>query len=580
MAFLRLLCLLMAPALACSANPLRRAPEPTPAAATAVAPKLFATPAAPAALAAPATSAPNAPLVFTQALAADVDLLSPVLTADATSQALLGMILPRLIERDPQTGAPVATGLATGWEWSPDGATLTVTVRSEVSWSDGAPVTGRDVGFTFAALAAPDVESPLRAWVTNLSAITSLDANTLIFALHQPDCTFLQALTLPILPSHLFAPDLSDLATNAWNEAPTVGAGPFLFVARTPGNSLELARNPTYFKGAPAIAEYRLRVIPDADDRLRALLSGAVDLADELPAEAGALSGGVRMVSFLRDGYSMLALNMADPAAPQPGRSESGAILPQSPHPILGDLRVRKAIAQGMDVPRLLAGAYGANAAALTSWVLPTLPWAFAADLPAYAYDPDAARTLLDDAGWRVPSTDGVRARGGVRLALTLVTNRDNPLRVRLAEEMRAALNALGFDVTVQALPFAEAADLILQQRYDLALLGWEQVGPDPAAGPYFDSRADLPGVGVNVTSYQKPTVDTLFDAARTVPACDLQTRGDLYRQIQRQVQGDAALLPLNGSLNHVGIAAGWQNIIPGPWALDAGIEAWVQTGE
>jgi ABC-type transport system substrate-binding protein len=146
---------------------------------------------------------------------------------------------------------------------------------------------------------------------------------------------------------------------------------------------------------------------------------------------------------------------------------------------------------------------------------------------------------------------------------------------MRLAEAIRSALNALGFDVTLQALPFDEASTLILAQRHDMALLGWEQVGPEPAAGPWFDSRADLPGAGVNVTSYQNPVVDTLFDAARTVPGCDLQARGDLYRQIQRQVAGEVALLPLNGTVNHVGIGAAWRGVAPGPWGMDAGVEGW-----
>lgn len=568
-ALLRSICLLMLPTLACSANPFRRTAEP---AATTV--PAQATAETDAALAA-ATAAPATTQRFTQALASDIVSLNPVLAGDAASQAVQGLILPRLIERDAQTGAPASTGLATGWAWSADGATLTVTLRSGVMWSDGAPVTARDAGFTFAALAAPNVQSPLRALVDNLSAITPIGEEQLVFTLHQADCTFLQTLTLPILPSHLFAPDLSDIATNPWNDAPTVGAGPFLFQSRTSGAQITLARNPGYFKGVPVVDTLTLRVLTEATARLRALLAGEIDFADGLPAEAGALSGGVQMMNVLRDGYSMLAINLADPAAPQPGRSEAGALQPQPPHPILGDLRVRQAIAQGIDVAQLLRATYGADAAPLTSWVLPTIPWAVATDLAIPAFDPAAARALLDAAGWRAAEGSRIRTRDGAPLALTLATNRDNPLRIRLAEGMREALNALGFDVTVQQLSFAEASAIIMQQRYDLALLGWEHVGPDPAGGPYFDSRKDVPGAGVNVTSYQNPIVDTLFDAARTAPACDLQARGDLYRQIQRQVQGEAALLPLNGIRNHMGIAAGWKNVAPGPWGLYEGIEGW-----
>ncbi len=267
-AFLRLLCLLMLPLLACNANPLRGTPEPALEPAATAAPTATTEPAVTAAAPAPVAAA-SAPLVFTQALTADVAQFNPVLTAAAADHAVQGLFLPRLIERDAQTGEPLATGLATGWEWSTDGATLTVTLRNDVYWSDGAPVTGRDVGFTFAALAAPAVQSPLRPLVDNLSAISPQEDGALVFNLHRPDCTFLQTLTLPILPSHLFADDLSDITTNGWNDAPTVGAGPFLFHERTPGESIALVRNPNWFKGAPAIAEYNLRVIPDAADRLR-----------------------------------------------------------------------------------------------------------------------------------------------------------------------------------------------------------------------------------------------------------------------------------------------------------------------
>ncbi len=414
-ALLRVLCLLMLPTLACSANPFRAA---APADATR-------TPEAPAAAGAAtplvATQdtavTPNAvapPLRFTQALATDVESFNPILTADAASQAVIGLLLPRVLELDAQTGASAATGLAEGWEWSPEGATLTVTLRSDLRWSDGVAVTGRDVGFTFAALAAPAVESPLRARSRGICAQSRPWASIhLVFSLNQADCTFLQALTLPILPSHLFANDLSDIATNAWNVAPTVGAGPFLFAGRKPGEDIALVRNPAYYKGAPEIAAFDLRVVPSQEERMRLLMAGSIDLAEDLPTVASALAGGVRVAPILRDSFAMLAMNVADPAAPQPGRSEAGALLPQTPHPILGDLRVRQAIAQGMDVPRLVELSYRGDAAPITSWILPTTPWAYAADLPPLLHDPEAARALLDEAGWLV--TDGTTSRDSRR---------------------------------------------------------------------------------------------------------------------------------------------------------------------
>lgn len=561
---LRLIMLLGLSALACRANPFRSEPEPTP------------VPTAPAAQI-PAAIPTPAPVgrSFTEAVPEDADLFNPLLTTNATSLDVIGKILPRLVGQDPVSGLPVPSELAETWLWSPDGRTITFTLRSGVTWSDGVVVTSRDVGFTYAALASPDVRSPLAALAAPLESIALPDARTLVVTLAAPDCSALQSLQLPVLPSHLFAAGFADIATNPFNTAPTVGAGPFLFAGREPGARIDLVRNEGYWKGAPAIERYSLLVIPDAIQRAARAGDGSVDLAMEVPGDRTIVSAGPsRTIALLRDGYSMLVMNLADPRAPEPGQDLAGALLAQTPHPVLGDARVRQALAQGLNIPQIVAEVYGADAAPLLSYVLPTIPWAFESLAP-YPYDLGAARQLLDDAGWTDADGNGYRERGDQRLQLAMLTNNDNPRRVTLGERLTRALQDLGVDVRFDALPFDAASEAVLEQRYDLAIVGYEGLGADPGPLEFWHSRADVPGSGLNLSSSQSAAVDRLLDEARSIPGCDMGQRGVRYRAVQQRIHEDVPALLLSGQLEHIAIPTDWQNVLPQPWSIDYNVETW-----
>ena len=128
----------------------------------------------------------------------------------------------------------------------------------------------------------------------------------------------------------------------------------------------------------------------------------------------------------------------------------------------------------------------------------------------------------LEEAGWTDPDGDGVRARAGVPLRLTLQTNADNPLRVRLSEFVAAQLRPVGFDIVVHPMGFEELTDTLLGQRYDMVVIGWENLGADPGNSPFWHSRDDVPGAGFNFTSFQDADVDNLLDAALQNPTCDV----------------------------------------------------------
>jgi len=525
---------------------------------------------------------------FVQLVAAGADTFNPVAATSPASLAVLDLIYPRLVGQDVKTGAITPTELAERWEISADGLTYTFFLRDTVYWSDGRPVTAADVRFTYAALADPAVQSPYRDRTQAIARIETPDPYTVVFTLAQPDCTIMQGLRSPLLPSHRYASDLSDLASNPLNAAPEVSAGPFRFTAHTPGQQIVLEANPSYWKGAPSIQRWTLRTVVDPAQRLRLLAEGEADLVWFSASETAGLDlapagGNLIWERTPAPAFHFLALNLADPANPQPGHAtasgeaEDGALVPQAAHPILGERAVRQAIALGIHGERVIAEAMGGYGYALGSDVLPSIAWAHAEDVAPVVYDPDQARALLDEAGWRTANGDGegVREKDGRRMALRLDVNAGNPVRVAAAERIVQDLAALGIAVELRPAAFEDVAADLLGQRYDLALMGWENLAADPGLNAFWSSNDDAPGVGANFTSFQDADVDAWLEQARTLPGCELGGRGELYRQVQRRVAEGLPYGFLAGETALWAYAPGWTGISPGTWGLNSNIYEW-----
>ena len=517
---------------------------------------------------------------FVQLVAAGEHLFNPVLTTSDTGAAVLDKLYPRLLGQDVQTGEIVPTELAERWELAEDGRVYTFFLRDTLYWSDGQPVTAADFRFTYAALADPAVQSPYRDRTQAIAQIETPDPYTVVVTLVQPDCAVLQSLRRPLLPSHRYAPDFSDLASNPLNAAPEVSAGPFLFAGHEPGEQIVLTANPAYWRGAPPMQRWVLRTVPDATERHRQMAEGLADLAHFSAEEMASMDpapsdGGLTWQNVAAPAFHFLALNLADPGNPQPGRDGNGALLVQEPHPLLGERTVRQAIALGIDRARVIEQGMAGRGYALTGDVLPAIPWAHAADLALSPYDPDQARNLLESTGWRDSDGDGVRERDGERLALRLTVNADNPMRMRAAELIAADLAAVGVAVELSPATFEAAAAELIGQRTDLALLGWDNLPADPGLSAFWSSGDDAPGSGANFTSFQGAAVDAWLEEARTLPGCDLAARGELYRQVQRRVAAELPYAFLSGELPAWAHSTRWTGIAPGPWGLNGDVHAW-----
>lgn len=526
--------------------------------------------------------------IFVEAVTYDADNFNPIYTTNPTSLSVIQKLYPALTGQDPYTGANNGSGLAERWTFDDEGRTLTITLYADLLWSDGEPLTAHDVAFTYALIREPAVASPYRQNFSNIEAVDAVDDRTIQLQLTTADCSIFQSLRQPIIPAHLYDNEIAQFQATDPNRSPSVGAGPFLFEKRS-GSRITLKRNERYRLGAPLLERYEFQIIADPTEQRAALEAGEIDLMHFPPEQLAQLQSlqaqSLPSISFYQaplDSITFLALNLANPQNPQPGRATDSSLLPQEPHQILGSQMVRQALAHALDYDELLNDGFGRQMIRLNGYLLPTVTWAYHGQLSPYSYDPARAAQLLNEAGWVDANSDGIRERDGTTLQLSLLTNQDSVARVHLGEMIQRQLQPLGIAVHFEALPFDALTDLLLGQRYDLVLVGWDTLGAEPSNSDFWLSHQDLPtdydtnGIGgANFTSYQNVAVDLWLTEARSAADCDGGYRAQRYRQVQERIHEDLPYIMLGSPLQGWAYRSEWQGILPQPWHFAHNVQRW-----
>ncbi len=449
------------------------------------------------------------------ALAAEPDLLNPLLTGSAYATQLLGLMQDGLIEMDEDL--EFRPRIASGWTFAPDSLSVTFRLRPWV-WSDGEPLTARDVAASFALLTDPVIASPRRGGLANVTAVTALDPATVRydFRSRRPRTEALFAAAHALLPAHRTA-TLEPARVREWplNQQP-LSSGPYRLESWQRNRQVVLTRNERYPGPRPRLDRLVFRIIPDETSRLIELETGGVDFVDEIPPQAARALAASGRATVLRVGGRLV-----------------GQVQWNLRSPLLADRAVRRALSFAIDraafIDGLLCG-YGAPAAS----PIPPCLWAHDASLLPDRHEPQRARDLLDSAGWRDSDGDGVRERDGRRLSLLLITRKGDPVREDGAALIAANLRSVGVEVRPRILEFGAALDEVRQGRFD-GYLGYFQprLVPDPSAQLRSDATDRF-----NYGSYASAAVDSLLDAALACP--DRARAAPLWHRLQRIVAEDA----------------------------------------
>jgi peptide/nickel transport system substrate-binding protein len=398
---------------------------------------------------------------LTMRLAVDVPDLRPWQPRSRSEEQLISLLYRGLIRLDdamrPQPD------LAQLWEATPDGRTLTFTLRSDLRWHDGTPLDAQDVIFTLERLRElPPTETALLADLRYITAITAPTPTSIVLTLSSRHAPLLAALAVPVLPRHLLTDrDINTL--NFWDTP--IGSGPFRLAERQPGQAIVLERYADFHHGAPLLERVALVVAPDPAIALNALRDEELLLAElpwSLQDSISAVAPQTRSAAYPENGYYFLGFNLRE------GRP-------------FADLRVRRALAGALDLPRLVETATKAQGVPIASSAMPG-SWADLTPAPDSATDLAAARALLDEAGWILPDGATIRQREGAQLTAQLYVRGDDERRVVAARRIAEVAASIGIQIEVIPADFASVILARYAPPYDFDLLlgSWANGMGDP----------------------------------------------------------------------------------------------------
>lgn len=434
----------------------------------------------------------------------------------------------RLVNLGPNLQTAGDTGFAPGLarSWSRrDSVTLVFDLDPRARWHDGAPVTARDVVFSFNRAKDASIAPRLANLLRHISAVRAESDTRVVFQFSRAYSEQLYDATFHVapIPAHLLdsLPPL-DLARSAYAANP-VGSGPYRWVRSVPGQYVELAANRDFFLGRPKLERVIFRTAADPAARVNLMLSGEADAMDNVPPPPEnlrrmAADPDIRLISVPGPTIGYLLFNQRDP------RNRS------RPHPILADIRVRRAITLALDRRLLVQAIFGSHASVPYGPVSPIL-WIRHRSPEPEPHDPREARRLLATAGWGDSDGDGILEREGRPLRLQLILPNTSAIRRQMSLLIQEQLRPLGIQLEVHQLEIPVWTERRVAGDFDVDF-GAVTQDPSPAGLTQSWSCAG----GSNVAGYCNREVDSLMQRA-------ILAQGDpseFWIAVLRQMEADA----------------------------------------
>jgi len=371
-------------------------------------------------------------------------------------------------------------------------------LKHGVRFSDGRELKARDVIFTYNSILAPESMSPKRASLEELKSIDAPDDYTVVMTTAHPYAPALELATEGIVPAGTPLPSRESAAG-------PIGSGPFRMVAYARDETARLGRNPYYSYPSSAARSIIFKIVPDPTVRALELAEGVCDFSgnnieyDVLPWLATQQT--LEISTTPGTTYRYLSFNFRDTR--------------------LRDVRVRRAIAYAIDRNTIVSTILRGTGRVATGMLSPE-NWAYEGNVITYSYDPEKARQLLDQAGYRAGS-DGKR---GLRFEY-----KTTPEGARMGEVFQAMLRDVGIELTIRTLDFATYYADIQAGTFDLTSLQWVGINDPNSYYMVFDSHKTPPH-GQNRGYYSNPAMDRLLEAGMST--VDPGARKKIYAQVQQ----------------------------------------------
>lgn len=448
--------------------------------------------------------------------------INPVLASSDADRDLVALTHSGLLR--PDNRGRLINDMAEKYDISEDGLVYTFTLKPNLFWQDGSPVTSDDIVFTIEKIKDPAMKSPKRAGWEGVSA-DKIDEKTIKFTLKKPYAPFLENTTIGILPSHIWAGLSSDeIASSEMNTRP-IGSGPYKISGINRNSvgiisSYELASNKSFILGRPNIKTIIMKFYPSEKYLLTAYQKGEVEAINAVnPKELEKIKTGNIIKSLYLPRIFSLFLN-------------------QNNSKILTKKEVRQALNLSVDRKKIIDDVLKGYGVELF-YPLPVGTFGALPKSETDIYSLESAKDILDKNGWKMDTGEQTLEKkvGKELLKFSFsISTSDAPELKETAYLLKSMWEKIGAKIDVKIFETGDLAQNVIRPRKYDALLFGEIVGrdPDPFAFWHSSQRNDP---GLNVSLYTNIKADKILEDARSIQ--DEAKREDKYKEFQEEVSKD-----------------------------------------
>jgi peptide/nickel transport system substrate-binding protein len=440
--------------------------------------------------------------------------VDPITSNETISLRITELVFNGLVGIDEKQ--EIVPELAERWEISKDGRVFTFTLRKDVKWhpregEEPRPFTADDVVFTWNIMMHPKTITPLKVRYEFIEKAQKTGDNTVVFTLKRPILNALAKFTFKIIPRHGPANPEYLTREDPFARAP-IGTGPYMLKTITGDGEVVLLANPDYFKGRAHIDKFIAKPFADQNIMAQALMFNAVDMIVLVnPRNLPEVQGDKRFVlqPYNALSYSFFGYNLRSP--------------------LLGDRRVREAIAVAINRQEMLNSFFNGQGTLISGPFAPG-SWAYNLDVKPLPFNPERARSLLAEAGYKA-GADGVMEKDGKKLSLSLKVpiEKESEAVKRVVLAFQNYLKNVGVAINVEFKEWqAWKEDVFLEHNFDIMFASW--VFDDSADISSLFHSAEIGDWKNNFGGYSNPEVDALIVESKLT--LDYEKRRTINRKL------------------------------------------------
>jgi len=479
----------------------------------------------------------------------DPTTLNPLYIIGTMDLEVGGLLYSRLFTFDeegrivPEVAQSVPTIANKGI--SSDGLTITYHLRRNVRWSDGQPLTSKDILFTHAAVMNPRNAVPIQYGDDEIKSISAPDAYTIRVRLRERNAAFVSSFDRNILPEHLLS-NAGPLNKAEFNAQP-IGSGPYRLSKWIRGDRLIFDRNEAYWGPRPDIPQIIVRIIPNQATILVQLQSGEIDAAMSVdPSNLNAIKRLPEKQIILKPTRTAIVMVF------------------NTRNSLFHDVVLRQAVSLAINREAFIREA-GLDFLDPKGGLSAIFGWAADPKIQEPAFDPVKANRILDADGWR-RGNDGIRVKNGQRLSITLDTHADSPFLTKMANLIQQALRETGIDSTTKTYNVAQlfsfgALGPIHSGHFDMLLSAFA-AEPDPDPTWLLGCKGDKP-VPYNFAAFCDPSIERDLQKGRS--SYDVTTRLRAYSSVERRTIDTAPIVFLAQTKDISAIPVALRGVNPSP---------------